>query len=77
MLVNMKESRNWSAVSALNVSEGTGDPVMYMTGAYNGKDLNFTTNIQNTELYIQNKKDVDADYEAFRNKIFSEIGNEL
>lgn len=74
MLVNRNESRNWSAVSAVNVSEGSGDPVMYMNAAFNGKDLNFSKNIQNYELYKVYKDEADTDYETFEKDVYKEIG---
>lgn len=74
MLVNKNSTRNWSAVSAVNVSEASGDPVMYMNAAFNGKDLNFSKNIQNYELYKANKDEVDADYDAFQDEVIKEIG---
>lgn len=74
MLVNKNQTRNWSAVSAVNVSEGKGDAVMYMNASYNGKDLNFSKNIQNVELYKENKAAVDADYAEFEAEVESEVG---
>lgn len=73
-LVNQSESRNFSAVSAVNISEGTGTPVMFMNASYNGKDVNFSKNIQNLALYRENQETVDADYEQFQNYVLADIG---
>lgn len=73
MLVNRNESRNWSAVSAVNVSESSGDAVMYMNASYNGQDLNFSKNIQNMALYETNKETVDADYAQFEADVIASI----
>lgn len=75
MLVNKNESRNWSAVSAVNVSESSGDAVMYMNASYNGQDLNFSKNIQNMALYETNKETVDADYAQFEADVIASISN--
>jgi len=75
MLVNKNESRNWSAVSAVNVTDNTGDPVMYMNASYNGQDFNFSKNIQNIELYKTNKQAVDADYAQFEADVIASIVN--
>lgn len=75
MLVNKNESRNWSAVSAVNVSESSGDAVMYMNASYNGQDLNFSKNIQNMALYETNKETVDADYAQFEQDVINDISN--
>ena len=75
MLVNKNESRNWSAVSAVNVSESSGDAVMYMNASYNGTDLNFSKNIQNMALYETNKETVDADYAQFEQDVIDDISN--
>ena len=74
MLVNKSSTKNWSAVSAVNIVESSGDPVMYMNAAFNGKDLNFSKNIQNYELYKAHKDEVDADYDAFQDEVIKEIG---
>ena len=75
MLVNKNQTRNWSAVSAVNVIDGKGDPVMYMTASFNGKDLNVAKNIQNHDLYLKHRAEVDADYAAFENEVNEDIGD--
>ena len=74
MLVNESSTRNWTAVSAIDVQQGTGVPVMYMNAVHNGKDLNFSQNIQNFALYKENKEEVDLDYENFKANVIKEIG---
>ena len=74
MLVNQNQSRNWSAISAVNVSEGRGDAVMSMNASYNGGTVNFAENIQNMELYLANKATVDADYATFKENVWADIG---
>ena len=74
MLVNKTVTRNWNAVSAVNVDNGTGDPVMYMNASYNGNGVNFGESITDMELYLQNKATVDADYAAFKESVWADIG---
>lgn len=74
MLVNKSSTRNWSAVSAVNVAEGSGTPVMFMNASYNNKELNFSKSIQNYEWYKAHKDEVDADYGAFQDEVIKEIG---
>ena len=74
MLVNKQKTRNWNAVSAVNVQNDTGDPVMYMNASYNNVTVNFGKNIQNMELYIANKQTVDADYAQFEAEVLADIG---
>ena len=73
-LVNKQTSRNWSAVSAVNVHDNTGDPVMYMNASSNGNGVNFGESITDMELYLQNKATVDADYAAFKESVWADIG---
>ena len=75
MLVNKNETRNWSAVSAINISEGSGEPVMYMNATFNGREINFTKNIQNYDLYMANKEVVDADYAQFEKEVEDSLLN--
>lgn len=75
MLVNQNQTRNWTAISAVNVTGGTGDPVMYMNASYNGKDLNMSKSIQNHDLYKQYKDEVNADYNAFEQMVLDAIGD--
>jgi hypothetical protein len=73
MLVNKNTTQNWSAVSAINVSEGTGEPVMYMNAVFNGREISFSKNIQNYDLYVANKEVVDADYAQFEKDVEEDL----
>lgn len=73
MLVNKSVTQNWSAVSAINIAEGSGDPVMYMNATYNGREISFSKNIQNYDLYVANKDAVDADYAQFEKEVEESI----
>ena len=75
MLINQNETRNWTAVSAVNISGGTGDPVMYMNAAYNGKDLNMSKSITNQDLYRIHKQEVNKDYNDFETMVLEAIGD--
>lgn len=72
-LVNKISTKNWSAISAVNISGGQGDPVMYMNASYNGKDFNCSYSIQNTELYAQHMTECDADYAEFEREVKAEV----
>lgn len=74
MLVNQAKSTNWNAASAINVHDGTGTPVMYMNASSNGNGVNFGESITDMELYLQNKATVDADYAAFKESVWADIG---
>lgn len=76
MLVNQNSSRNWNAVSAVNVDIETkqGTPVMYMNASYNGREVTFGQNIQNMDLYQANKVTVDKDFEDFKAGVLEDIG---
>ena len=72
MIINM--TRNWSAVSGVNIHDGTADPVVYKKASSKGKDVNITKSIQNWDLYLENKEICDADYETFEKDVYKEIG---
>lgn len=74
MLVNQATARTWNAVSAINVHDGSGTPVMYMNASYNGNGVNFGESIADAELYLANKQTVDADYAAFKESVWADIG---
>lgn len=74
MLVNQKEQRQFSSVSAVDVVDGTGTPVMYMMANYDGKQLTFSENIQDYELYKANKKEVEADQAEFKKYVMKQVG---
>ena len=73
-LVNQNKTSNWTAASAVNVQNGTGEAVMYMNAAYDGRICNFGQNIQNMELYQANKATVDKDFEDFKAGVLEDIG---
>lgn len=74
MLINKKQTTNWSAISAVNVTKDSSDVVMYINAIYDGNDISFSKNIKNKELYNLNKQEVDSDYEDFETEVFDEIG---
>lgn len=73
-LVNRNETRNFNAVSAL-VDGNSGTPIMFMSASYNGKELNFTKNIQDLALYKENQQMVDKDYEDFQADVIEDIND--
>lgn len=73
MLVNRNETRNWTAISAVEGSNNKWEPVMYLNASYNGKDLNVQKSIQNGELYQQNKALVDGDFSTFEADVTNEV----
>lgn len=73
-LVNQNQTRNWNAISAVNVQDDRGEVVMYMNASYNGREVNFGQNFQNMELYLANKATVDADYDTFKAGVLEDIG---
>jgi len=74
MLANVTKTRNYSGVSAVNVSEeGKGEPVMYMNGAIDANgNVTFSEQIRNIDLYKEHRKEVDADYEAFKKQVIED-----
>lgn len=74
MLVNQNHTQNFSAVSAIDVKDGTGQPVTVMNASINQNGvISFNQQIQNAELYSNNKEEADADYEAFREIVMGAI----
>lgn len=70
MIVNETESRNFSAVSAVDVANGQGTPVIYMNASYDiNNGLNFQKNIRDMEMYKTNRKECDSDWEAFQKNV--------
>lgn len=66
MLNNYNQSINVSASSTIN-----GTPVLYMSASIrSGEAPNINTSYQNMQLYNDNKEQVDADYEEFKNRVF-------
>lgn len=74
MLVNKNSTKNWNAISAVNVVNGSGTPVMFMSANYGGTDVSFSKSIKDRGLYEENKQEVDADYESFEEEVLAEIG---
>lgn len=74
MLVNQKETRQFTGVSAVDIRDGNGTPVMYMNASYDGKQLTFSENIQDYELYKSHKEEVEADHEAFKSNVIKQVG---
>ena len=74
MLARESETRNFGAVSVVNVKDGTGVPVMVMNAsiAADGK-VNFSNTISDSANYLANQEEVDADWSAFRAKVIKAI----
>ena len=72
-LVNKMSTKNWTAISAVNIVGGQGDPVLYMNASYNGKDFTCSYTIQNGELYTEHMAECDADYAAFERSVKAEV----
>lgn len=74
MLVNQNHTQNFSAVSAIDVKDGTGQPVVVMNASVNQNGvISFNQQIQNAELYNNNKGEADSDYESFRENVMKSI----
>lgn len=75
MIVNKAETRNFSAVSAINISDGQATPILYMNASVNSnKEVNFSKNIRDFDLYKSNQEEADADWNEFQTYVISEIG---
>lgn len=75
MLTRQQESRNFTAISMVDMKEdGTGIPVMYMqaTLSADGK-LSFSNTIGDTSLYLENKETVDKDWQDFQMNVITKI----
>lgn len=74
MLVNQTHTQNFSGISAVNVKEGTGEPVLYMNASVDqNKNISFSEQIRNVDLYAKNKKEVDKDYEDFKQSVIESV----
>lgn len=74
MLVNQTRTQNFSGISAVNVKEGTGEPVLYMNASVDqNKNVSFSEQIRNMDLYAQNRKEVDKDYEDFKKSVIESV----
>lgn len=69
MIVNEIESRNFSAVSAVDVANGQGTPVVYMNANYDNSGLNFQKSIRDMDAYKVNRDICDSDWESFQKKV--------
>ena len=74
MLARETETRNFGAASMVDVKDGTGVPVMFMQAsiAADGK-INFSNTINDAAKYLENKEEVDADWNAFQQKVINII----
>ena len=74
MLARETETRNFGAASMVDVKDGTGVPVMFMQAsiAADGK-INFSNTINDATMYIDNKEEVDADWNDFQKKVINTI----
>lgn len=76
MLVNETKVINMNAVSAIDVKEGTGKPVMYMNANIkaNGEySVNFT--ITDNALYEKNMEEADEDFANFKKQVIDTRNN--
>lgn len=75
MLAGQQESRNFNAISMVDMTQdGTGLPIMYMQAALSadGK-LSFSNTISDTNLYLKNKEAVDRDWQEFQTNVVKKI----
>lgn len=74
MLARETETRNFGAASMVDVKDGTGIPVMIMQAsiAADGK-INFSNTINDATMYLDNKEEVDADWNDFQQKVINII----
>ena len=74
MLARETETRNFGAASMVDVKDGTGVPVMFMQAsiAADGK-INFSNTINDATMYLDNKEEVDADWNDFQQKVINTI----
>lgn len=74
MIVNETESRNFSAVSAIDVANGQGTPIIYMNASYDRNNgLSFQKNIRDMTLYKENRDACDSDWETFQKNVEKSI----
>lgn len=70
MLNNYTQTVNASASSLIN-----GKPVVYMVASIrSGEAPSINSAYQDMELYNQNKSEVDADFEEFKDRVFAISG---
>lgn len=74
MLVNQNHTQNFGAVSAIDVKDRTGKPIMVMNASINQNGtVTFNQQIQNPDLYKDNQSEVDADFETFKEQVIASI----
>lgn len=74
MIVNQNHTQNFSAVSAINVKNGTGQAVVAMNASINQNGVvTFNQQIQNPVLYKENQQEADADFETFKEQVISSV----
>jgi len=70
MIVNETETRNFSAVSAVDIQNGQGTPVIYMNASYDvNSGLNFQKSIRDMNAYKENRDTCDSDWETFQKNV--------
>lgn len=74
MLARETETRNFSAVSVVDVEDNTGVPVMVMNASISadGK-VSFNNTISDSTKYLENKEEVDTDWNSFQAKVIEAI----
>ncbi len=74
MLANVTKTQNFSGVSAVDVKDGNGTPVMYMNASVDANNnVSFSEQIRNIDLYKANRKEVDSDFEAFKKQVLDDV----
>lgn len=74
MLLNQVKSMNFSAVSAINVEEGKGDPILYLNANINnGGDISFSEQIRDKDSYKNNIKIAEADRKTFQENVMKYV----
>lgn len=72
MIANERKTMTFSASSNVDV-EGTETNVATFSATLNEYNkLNFAKSINNLELYKTRREEIDADYEAWQNKVIEE-----
>ena len=70
MIVNESETRNFNAVSAVDVQNGQGKAVVYMNASYDkNSGLNFQKSIRDMDAYKTNRDTCDSDWETFQRNV--------
>jgi hypothetical protein len=73
MLVNFTQTKNFNGVSAVDVVEGKGEPVMYMNGAIDASgNVSFSEQIRNIDLFKKHREEVEKDQAEFKKRVLDE-----